>query len=89
VFHFKGAYFSAKVMAGTAHINVPPNHQGSGNYFAFAPGGTVDFRIRPRLFARVGYEYQIWPGFKGDAPNGSGGLTPNGFSAGLSYAVIR
>jgi hypothetical protein len=45
-----------------------------------------------QLFAHQGYEYQLWPGFEGHATSftsGTGGITPNGLSFGVSYAVIR
>lgn len=82
--------FSGKFMIGSARISLPSPAPGSGTYLAYAPGGSVDYRLSKRLFARVDYEYQIWPNFKGSATGGGhGGLTPNGLSLGLSYAILH
>jgi hypothetical protein len=82
--HFKRRFFvSGKVLLGLGHLDAG-HGVGSGNYFAYAPGAGLDVRLKKRLTARVDYEYQIWPSFLG-----GGGLTPNGFSFGLSYAFIR
>jgi hypothetical protein len=84
VLHFKNkVYFTAKVLMGLGHIDLPAHGAGSGNYFVYAPGAVFDFRLKKRLMARVDYEYQIWPSFS------DGGLTPGGFSCGLSYALFR
>lgn len=53
----------------------------------------MDYRLGRRFYARGEYEYQLWPGFIGppDAPstvNRPNGLTPNGFSAGISYRIF-
>ena len=58
-----------------------------GGWFAFAPGLTVGYRLTRRLMVRGDYEYQIWPGFVG--AKGANGLTPNGFSVGMSYRLFR
>jgi hypothetical protein len=82
----------AKLLVGTGHISLPDHGAGEGNHFVYAPGVTGDFRLNRRWSARVGYEYQFWPGFEGIATSftsGTGGITPNGFSFGVSYAVIR
>jgi hypothetical protein len=82
--HFKRRlYFSGKFLMGLGHIDVPNHAAGSGNYFVYAPGAVFDFRVKDRLTARVDYEYQLWPSFLGS------GLTPNGFSFGLSYAILK
>ena len=81
-----------KFLVGTGHINLPNHGPGEGNYFAYAPGGEADFRLSPRWAARVDYEYQVWPGFEGVPTaftSGTGGITPNGFSLGISYAILR
>ena len=81
---------SGKILAGSAHLQAPPNALGTGTYFAYAPGAAIDYRVARRVFARVDYEYQIWPTFKGaQTGSGHGGLTPNGLSFGLSYAVLK
>lgn len=67
-----------------------------GSYFALAPGGTLEFRMTDRISLRGDYEYQFWPAFSGpttfsntNAPvQHNGGLTPNGFSLGVSYRFL-
>ena len=82
--------FSGKFMIGSAHLDVPKGTLGAGSYLAYAPGGAIDYRLSKRVFARVDYEYQIWPSFTGGhIGSGHKGLTPNGLSFGLSYAVLR
>jgi hypothetical protein len=83
---------SGKLLAGDARLSLPRGGFGSGNYFAYAPGAIVDYRVSRRLSARVDYEFQVWPSFKGiptTTTSGTGGLTPNGFSFGVSYAILR
>ncbi len=91
--HFKQKlYLSAKVLVGDANITLPKGDLGNGSYFAYAPGVIVEYRAFRRWSVRADYEYQLWPSFKGVATNttsGTGGLTPNGFSAGLSYLIFR
>ena len=69
---------SGKFLIGTAHLNLD---RYSGHYLAYAPGGSVDYRVAKHWSTRLDYEYQIWPGFA------DSGLTPNGLSFGVSYAV--
>lgn len=86
VFHHRNFAFSGKFLIGVGHMDVK-SPIGTGNYLAYAPGASVDYRINRRLLARADYEYQLWPSFKGtQTGTGHGGLTPNGFSLGLSYA---
>lgn len=87
LFQKKKFVFSGQFLAGSAHLDVSQG-AGSGSYFAFAPGGAVDYRLARRVLARVDYEYQFWPGFNGGQSGASHGLTPNGFSVGLSYSVL-
>ncbi len=83
--HFRTRLFvSGKFLMGLGHLDVAGHGGGAGNYFAYAPGATFDVKVKKRLTARVDYEYQIWPSFFG-----GGGLTPNGLSFGLSYALLR
>jgi hypothetical protein len=77
-----------KVLIGDAQITVPGATIGTGSYLAYAPGATFEYALTHRLSARADYEYQVWPSFKGDF-NGTGGLTPNGFSFGVSYQVLH
>jgi hypothetical protein len=87
LWNHKKLAFSGKFLLGTARITVDPAVD--GNYFAFAPGGAVDYRLSRHFSTRLDYEYQMWPSFKGTqtGPGHSGGLTPNGFSVGISYAL--
>ena len=91
--HFRRTvYASAKLLIGDGHINLPKNAVGQGNYFVVAPGIVGDIRLTKRLAARVEYEYQFWPNFASTPSvfsSGTGGLTPNGFSFGLSYALVH
>jgi hypothetical protein len=73
-----------KVLAGMSTFHA---FNSWGAWTSFAPGGTVGYRLTRRLMVRGDYEYQIWPDFVG--ANGPNGLTPNGFSAGLSYRLFR
>jgi opacity protein-like surface antigen len=75
---------SGKFLVGSANIHVPNDAAGNGTHFAYAPGAVAEFKVSRRLTARVDYEYQIWRNFIGN-----GGLTPNGFSFGLSYMILR
>jgi len=67
-----------------------------GSYFAIAPGGTLQFRLTDRISLRGDYEYQFWPAFTGPPTYSStgalvehnNGLTPNGFSLGVSYRFL-
>jgi hypothetical protein len=77
-----------KLLAGGVWIKFPFNI-GSGSYFAYAPGVFADYRLSRRFLIRGDYEYQFLP----SAPNIPGqpdnGLTPNGFSIGVEYNVLR
>jgi hypothetical protein len=82
----------AKVLFGSGHITLPNHGPGEGSYLVYAPGVTAGFRLSRRWSARVGYEYQLWPGFEGVATSftsGTGGIQPNGLSVGISYAVLH
>lgn len=67
-----------------------------GSYFALVPGGTAEFRLTDRISLRGDYEYQFWPSFAGPPSYSStgalvqhnNGLTPNGFSLGVSYRFL-
>ena len=73
-----------KILFGRGDITAP-DHVGTGTYFVYAPGATLDYRVRNRLNMRLDYEYQRWPSFTGVL--GTYGLTPNGFSLGVGYRV--
>jgi hypothetical protein len=78
---------NGKVLAGGVWITFP-NGVGSGSYFAFAPGGFVDYRVSRRFSIRGDYEYQ----FIRSAPNipfePNNGMTPDGFSVGVAYRIL-
>ena len=79
-----------KILAGLASANYP-NNIGYGSYFAFEPGGGVQYRLSSRFKLRGEYDYQLWPSAPGivfTAPRPSTGLTPNGFSVGVSYKIF-
>ena len=82
--------FYAKFLMGAGLITYPSDI-GHGSYFAYAPGGTVEYRLSRRFIVRGDYEYQIWPSAPGVVftfPNPSNGLTPNGFSGGIAYKIF-
>lgn len=90
LFRHRQITFNAKLMFGRANITVPPKHTGSGSYLAYAPGALVEYRLNRRMFIRGDYERQFWPGWKGirtAVSDGTGALTPNGLSVGVSYAL--
>jgi hypothetical protein len=85
ILNFRSRFvFTGKFLMGLGHIGLPSHGAGTGNYFVYAPGAVFDFKLKKKLIARVDYEYQLWPSFLG-----GGGLTPNGFSFGLSYALVK
>jgi Outer membrane protein beta-barrel domain len=67
-----------------------------GSYFVMAPGGTLEFPLTERMSLRGDYEYQFWPSFVGPPTYSStgslvqhnNGLTPNGFSLGVTYRFL-
>ena len=81
---------NAKLLLGVNKVNYPGDI-GYGTYFAYAPGGDVEYQLDRRFRLRAGYEYQIMPGAPGyefTAPNPSNGLSPHGFNIGVSYRVF-
>lgn len=88
--HVRVARFGAwsmnvRLLVGVSRLKVPAPAIGSGSYFAYYPGGSADYRLSRHVAVRADYEYQIWPSFGG--VNGKNGLTPNGLSVGVSYAI--
>lgn len=85
---FSGERFSAnvKVLGGLAVFDQGANAHYTGVWTAFAPGVTVGYKVAQRVMVRGDYEYQRWPGFTGS--KGNHGLTPNGFSVGVSYRFL-
>jgi hypothetical protein len=86
IFHHKKVELAGKFLVGGAQLDVPAPLIGGGSYFVYAPGATVDYRIAKHVSARFEYEYQVWPAYPAFR-GGSGGLTPNGFSVGMSYGI--
>lgn len=76
----------AKGLVGEARITRPSN-LGTGSYFALAPGGTLEYRIKWNWAVRAEYEYQFWPQFQGLPGEPVKGLTPNGLSFGVGYRL--
>ncbi len=83
---------NAKFLVGGGFITYSPSPDvGYGSYFAYVPGGNLEYRLARKWKARVDYEYQWMPSAPGNlylpgVPND--GLRPNGFSAGVSYRVF-
>jgi hypothetical protein len=75
-----------KLMLGIDSINYPSGI-GYGTYFAFAPGGGVEYRLNSRLKLRGEYEYQFVRSAPGFPNQPSNGLTPSGYSGGISYRI--
>jgi len=84
LFQYRRVQLSGKFLVGGAHFSIASPSVGQGQYFAMAPAFVVDMRLTKRVMARAEYEYQIWPSFIGNS-----GLSPNGFSLGLAYAIKR
>jgi len=88
LFGYKRLAMDAKFLLGATHLNVAAPASGAGTYFAYAPGAAVSYRVSTHFAVQVDYEYQIWPSFKGaGSHSGHGGLSPNGLSVGVSYAL--
>jgi hypothetical protein len=92
-YHHKRFIFYGKGLMGIGSFNFPLS-VAHGRYFASAIGGGIDYRLSHRWYVRaIDYEYQIWPGFIGPpdtigGPNRANGLTPQGFSFGMSYRIF-
>jgi len=90
--HLGNFHLYGKFLLGGGWMTYP-DKLGSGSYFAYAPGATLDYHLTHRWTVRGDYEYQLWPSAPGTAftaPFGkkSSGLNPNGFSAGVSYRIF-
>jgi opacity protein-like surface antigen len=77
----------AKLLLGIGSIQYPFNI-GSGTYFAYAPGGGLDYRASRNWYFRAEYEYQFWPSAPGIPNEPNHGLTPNGVSGGIAYRIF-
>ena len=64
------------------------DNDGTGNYFALAYGGGVDFQLTKRFSARGDFEYQQWLRWPNipEFPNTS--LYPYGASVGVGYRIF-
>ncbi len=90
LFRYRQVSLNAKALIGKAHLTLANHGAAEGSYLAYAPGGLLEYRLNPRMFLRADYEYQFWPTFRGSrtaTTDGTGALTPNGFSLGVSYAL--
>lgn len=87
IFRFNRFSVNAKFLVGGVWVTYP-DQIGTGSYFAYAPGGFLDYRVSRRLSVRGDYEYQRLPSAPGFAGETSHGLTPNGFSVGVAYRLI-
>jgi len=77
----------AGFQAGIVNIHYP-FELGSGNSFAVAPGGGLEYRFGRKWSIRAGYEYQFLfdkPSFTSEP---SFGLKPRGASGGISYRIF-
>ena len=87
-----------RVMVGRGVFNYPPCPFGNSNaacanlaYNMFSVGLGADVKVRSWLYVRGDFEYQKWPGFKGQVNDAgqvvgpSNGLTPELFSIGAAY----
>ena len=88
VWRYKKLDFDAKFLIGGVWITFPLDI-GTGSYFAYAPGGFVDYRFSRRWSARGGYEYQILPSAPNIPGQPSHGLQPHGWTAGIEYTILR
>ena len=87
VYRFHKLSLNAKFLVGGVWIHYPLDI-GSGSYFTYAPGGTVDYRLSRHLSVRGDYEYQILPSAPGLYPGESNGLSPNGVSVGIAWRLL-
>jgi len=70
------------------HPGFPVGDTFKGSLGAWATGAAVDYRLTPRISARVDYEFQRWPGFAVLPPHNHG-ISPNGLSYGVVYTLLR
>jgi hypothetical protein len=87
LYRFHKFSLNAKFLLGGVWINYPLNI-GTGSYFAYAPGGYIDYRLSRHLAIRGDYEYQILPSAPGFPGEPSNGLKPSGFTVGIAYRLL-
>ncbi len=94
--HYRRFVAYGKILAGAVTVNypyLPGTHEsiGYGSYFGYAVGGGAEYQLNSRWRIRGEYEHE-WipsaPGFVITQPLPSNGLTPVGYSAGVSYRVF-
>jgi hypothetical protein len=81
---------NVKFLIGANTVNYTDN-LGYGSYFAYVPGGNIEYRLSHKWKARFDYEAQFMPSAPGDVivgPGNSHGLTPSGFSGGVAYHIF-
>lgn len=77
------AYFQV----GLVRINYPFN-MGTGNSFAMAPGGGLEYRLARKWSVRAAYELQTLANSPNFTNEPKFGIKPSGFTMGLSYRVF-
>ena len=70
-----------KGMAGMGHFNFSYN-LATGQYFVYAGGGGLDYRLSRRWSLRGEFEYQNWPDFT------YGAMTSVGVTGGMRYRIF-
>ncbi len=78
----------AQFSIGDVHTQYP-FAIGSGNSFALAPAFGLDYRVTPRWAVQGQYEVQFLPNSPNFTDEPKFGMTPNGFSFGVSYRLHR
>ena len=82
---------------GSQRTDYPAAGSLKGSYFAYAPGGTLQYPLSRRWILRGDYEWQFWPSFAGPPTYNpttgtvvqhNSGLTPNGISVGVAYRFL-
>ena len=85
---FRYARFSANIrFVGGVGLVTYPLGIGYGSYFEFAPAGDVEYQFSHRWRARFDYEHQFIPSAPGLPGMPDNGLTPAGYSGGISYRI--
>ena len=82
-----------KAMYGRGVFNYPPypppapQNQAAANfaYNIYVGGLGTDIKVRPYLYLRADFEYQVWSGFRGTPDSAPKSLTPELFTFGAAY----
>jgi hypothetical protein len=99
VFQYRRLNVWGKFLVGGGWITTPGYPQAGsikGSYFAYVPGAEFEYRLTRKIAIRYAYEYEIWPSFAapptysttGALVEHNHGLTPDGFSLGVSYRFL-